>query len=118
MEAFGLDENLERRLEPVLGEAGYKANANLSMALTVISFFMKSKEEWIEEIKITVFCNNTEHIGWKEFAGDYDMVHTAYARYDEMGKLVMPCTCNVEKRREYVADGGDWNITPAAKAVR
>lgn len=45
------------------------------------------------------------------------MVHTAYARYDEMGKLVMPCTCNVEKRREYVADGGDWNITPAAKAV-
>lgn len=117
MEAFGLDENLERRLEPVLGEAGYKANANLSMALTVISFFMKSKEEWIEEIKITVFCNNTEHIGWKEFAGDYDMVHTAYARYDEMGKLVMPCMCNVEKRREYVADGGDWNITPAAKVV-
>ena len=114
VEGISLDEAVGGKIDPNLGKIVYKVNTIGSLIMTIISFFMQSNEEWIEEIKLTVYCNNTEEIGLKDYSGDYDMVHTAYCKYDEKGTKVGEYVYNVGKKRDYIANGWEWNITPAA----
>lgn len=93
----------------------------------MVDFFTKSEDVWIEGLKISVFCTNTEELNGqlnekeKFYAvpkGECDFLHTAYCELTQDMRIKQECVCKVKTRRDYEVDvGGIWDITPAAKLL-
>jgi len=95
----------------------YHYNNLFSTATAMVDFFTQSDETWIEMIKINVFCNNSDHMSNWIPEGEGDFLHTAYCRLDKEGKVVENGIFDVQRRKEYTMDGGEWNTTPYSKVI-
>ncbi|WP_336624291.1 PAAR-like protein [Clostridium boliviensis] len=103
-------------IEPVYKNA-YTHNNLFSTATAMVDFFAQSQDTWIEEIKLSVFCSNARELSDWAPEGECDFLHTAYCLLNQDGSIRKEGVYDVQKRKEFIINGGVWDYTPAASLV-